>query len=592
LACRSRIDATTRIKKEKKDEALKRRRGMTPITATTTAVVDNNMQNYIMSDVNTLDGTVPTDETKSILLGSKKVRLNTVDETVTMVMKRLRDATSQQSSLHANENYYRNLLDIVQDVRRIFGDNKDPPIDKLLAHGLLPCVGSLIRTQKDAKILYEAIWCLINVSSSHVSSHVEAVFASGIVPVIANLIVHHNVGVTEQAIWFIANMAGENVEYRDIILKMTKVTNGLLYHLQYPSNVSIVSTAAWAVSNLFRGQPNYLLQTDLAACCIPPLVGTLLSGVGRAKASELVDLTNALCCIVESSAEATNLVIEEGIVPVLVKSIQYYSELPETAILLIPSIKILWLIASGTQQQTDQVVQSGFVKCSLKLLESSNKGVQRHVLLTLSNIAAGTHDQINVLVQQLALVKEIVYLALHSSADVKKEALWTLSNIITQGKLRHANRLVNVGCIPTFCDFLATPNDNTLVMIVLEAIEKLLLFNQETELGYIASFEYCNGVKYIEDLQTSQNEAIYEIAVRILVNFFNGCEDDEHCADQNIAPVVLEGDTTFEFGINSLPAKQLFPENVEMEMSECKHESKTFYNFGGNVQTNTTNMRY
>jgi hypothetical protein len=84
-------------------------------------------------------------------------------------------------------------------------------------------------------------------------------------------------------------------------------------------------------------------------------------------------------------------------------------------------------------------------------------------------------------------------------------------------------------------------------------------------LGYVDFFEHCNGIQTIEDLQSSENDEIYQKAVRIIVNFFGGVEDDESsCVDQNTAPAVSESNITFEFGINEHLAKQLFPENVEM----------------------------
>lgn len=164
-----------------------------------------------------------------------------------------------------------------------------------------------------------------------------------------------------------------------------------------------------------------------------------------------------------------------------------------------------------------------------------------------------------------------------------KEALWTLTNIVTRGTVVQANAVVSMGCMPAFCRYLNPPRDTKVVLVVLEALEKLLALNRETELGYVDLIEESNGIQVLEDLQTYDNEKVYEAAVRILLTYFNGEEDDGE--DQNIAPTVSEGDNTFDFGIGSLPSKQLFPEKVGSPAFSIMQ-----VHFGGN-SSNTTGMR-
>jgi hypothetical protein len=584
LACRSRAEATIRFSKHKKEQALKRRRGVKPIT--TNATVSNHGDNNIdfMSDVDVV-GAAPSIEQNILMVkGYKKVRLNTIDETVTMMMKRLREATSQQNNLHDSETYTKDLVENVRDIRRILNKEKEPPIDKFIVHGLLHTLSLLIRNHSDPNILYESIWCLITVSSSNVSSHVQAVISSSIVPDVVGLMVHANPGVAEQAVWFVANVIGENSQCRDAIIQIPEVTDALLHHVKHPYNISLLSTSAWAVSNVYQGQLNLVAQNILAPRFIPELVTKLTIGAnGRVKASELVDLTNALYRIADTSTHCRSLVFGCGTIPVLIKTLQNYSSLPDAAILLHPTIQTLCLFASGTPEQTEDVVKSGFLNYAFALLQSSKNVIQLDTLLTLSNIAAGTIDHINKIIQHQDLIKETIYLATVGSDAVKKEALWALSNITTNGVLKHAHNLVRCGSIPAFCKYLELPYDNNIVMIILEAIEKLLTYNQEADMGYIKYFELCNGIKVIEDLQDSQNDTIYETVYRIIVNFFNGREEDENDENnQNIAPAVAEGDASFLFGTDSLPAKQLFPENVEMQTSGRSYGTTPFYDFSGN----------
>jgi Atypical Arm repeat len=571
------METTIQLQKKKQHEVLKRSRGgSNPLTAADAMIVSNPTDST--ADIDLSDDEV-FEYTNSKAVGGKKKKLNTIDETVLMVMTRLRE-TAQQYNQNASGRRIDEFVEVVRDIRRLSSNSENPPIGKLLAHGLLPYLLSVIQHHSNPIILHEAIGCLINVTSSSVQSHVEAVVYSSAVSDIVKLLVHDNTGVCEQAIWFVANIAGENDRYRNALLGMSEVVEGLLRHVSHPDNISILSSCAWAISNLFRGQPSDAIP--IGSRFVPYLVRSTKIGVnGRVQASELVYLMNALFHITECGPEASTLILEHGMLGILISAIQHYSEQPNATLLLIPIVRLLWQFSSGTEHQTDQVVQSGFLKYALKLLRLRKEGIQRYVLLTLSNIAAGTFDQINSLVQRRVLIKEIVLLAKHSSAKVRKEALWTLSNIVTEGSLKQANFLVAHDCISTFCHFLETPSDSKLVLVVLEAVEKLLLNNKGTELGYVSIFECSNVLQILEDLQLSHNEEIYEAAVRIIVNYFDGVEEDELSDSQNIAPLVSDGDTTFEFGINALPAKQLFPDNEEMRSSsDPMLVTKHMYNFG------------
>lgn len=48
-----------------------------------------------------------------------------------------------------------------------------------------------------------------------------------------------------------------------------------------------------------------------------------------------------------------------------------------------------------------------------------------------SNIASGDNEQVGLLLSNDVLMKKILTNCLHYSLDVRKEALWTLGNLIT-----------------------------------------------------------------------------------------------------------------------------------------------------------------
>jgi hypothetical protein len=100
--------------------------------------------------------------------------------------------------------------------------------------------------------------------------------------------------------------------------------------------------------------------------------------------------------------------------------------------------------------------------------------------------------------------------------------------------------LVTQGCIKPLCDLLTCP-DPRIVTVSLEGLENILkVGEQEKDLGnscslnlYARYIDEAEGLEKIENLQTHDNNEIYEKAVKILETYW--LEEDE---DQNLAPGV------------------------------------------------------
>jgi importin subunit alpha-1 len=110
---------------------------------------------------------------------------------------------------------------------------------------------------------------------------------------------------------------------------------------------------------------------------------------------------------------------------------------------------------------------------------------------------------------------------------------------------------VNQGCIKPLCDLL-TCQDARIVTVSLEGLENILKVGEaEKDLGatgginlYARYIDEAEGLEKIENLQTHDNNEIYEKAVKILETYW--LEDDED-------PTLVSGDqgqTGFQFGGN------------------------------------------
>jgi len=164
----------------------------------------------------------------------------------------------------------------------------------------------------------------------------------------------------------------------------------------------------------------------------------------------------------------------------------------------------------------------------------------------LSNIAAGTNNQIDQLFSaepDYGLIRKIVYIAGNTDWVVRKEAIYTVCNIITKGTEEQAKiiaeemKFFEVFAPLLYCD------DVQALLVILEALDKLLLISFHNGLKYEIMLEEAQGVDSLEQLQNHPNSQVYDTAYTIVCKYFNG--DEEEIEDQNIAPAIFDGEFTF-----------------------------------------------
>ena len=107
--------------------------------------------------------------------------------------------------------------------------------------------------------------------------------------------------------------------------------------------------------------------------------------------------------------------------------------------------------------------------------------------------------------------------------------------------------MVSVGCIRPICDLLTCP-DPRIIMVCLEALENILkvgeavkssgLTGDENLFGILV--EDAGGLEKIENLQSHDNDDIYQKAVKILEEFWT--EDDDEEEGNNEIPDITPPD--------------------------------------------------
>ena len=194
-----------------------------------------------------------------------------------------------------------------------------------------------------------------------------------------------------------------------------------------------------------------------------------------------------------------------------------------------PALRTVGNIVTGDDQQTQLVINCAVLPCLHQLLSNDRKGIRKETCWTLSNITAGSKEQLQAVIDH-QIIPQLVHMLESEDFDIRKECAWAISNATSGGDDLQIKYLVDSGCVPPLVFLLDKP-DVRIVSVALEGIENILKCGQRNQNvdgtnPFVAVVEMCGGVDKIEDLQRHENHKIYDMAVKILENYF-GVDDEE-----------------------------------------------------------------
>eukprot|EP00850_Spirogloea_muscicola_P012412 SM000080S22927 [mRNA] locus=s80:167969:177407:- [translate_table: standard] len=424
---------------------------------------------------------------------------------------------------------------------------RSPPIEEVIKAEVVPrFVQFLIKSDfPQLQVLnmhlawqFEAAWALTNIASG-TSEHTRVVIDHGAVPIFVQLLSSPSDDVREQAVWALGNIAGDSPKCRDLVL-----SNGalmpLLAQLNENSKLSMLRNATWTLSNFCRGKPQPPFEQSKPAL---PALERLIHSTDE---EVLTDACWALSYLSDGTNDKIQAVIEANVCRRLVELLLH----PSPSV-LIPALRTVGNIVTGDDVQTQIIINNGALPCLLALLTHNHKkSIKKEACWTISNITAGNKEQIQAVIDA-NIIPPLVSLLANAEFDIKKEAAWAISNATSGGTYEQIKYLVSQGCIKPLCDLLICP-DARIVTVALEGLENILKVGEaEKELGhtgginlYAQYIDEAEGLEKIENLQTHNNNDIYEKAMKILEAYFDLDVEE----DQSLAPAMDPGHQTYAFG--------------------------------------------
>jgi hypothetical protein len=217
--------------------------------------------------------------------------------------------------------------------------------------------------------------------------------------------------------------------------------------------------------------------------------------------------------------------LDTGVLPRIVELLGSTDEIVQAA-----ALRTVGNIATGSRDQTQQVLNANVLPKLYPMLKHEDKDIIKETCWLISNIAAESEHEIQLLIDLNFFSQLIHILATEESLAIKKEIVWAISNATDGGTFEQTRSIAYMGVFPPLIQQLQiqyenqtmeTKGDTVFVKVVLEAIIHLLSQGGQGEYEGVGnkSMQHllisCGGVSEILRWRNHKNYSVVNSVQRI-----------------------------------------------------------------------------
>lgn len=429
----------------------------------------------------------------------------------------------------------------------------NPPIQDIIDSGIVPRFVELLDSAfysqfgdspLCSKCRFESAWVITNIASGN-TDQTKYVVRLGSVPFLVKMIAENDDLIVDQSVWALGNIAGDSEELRDVVLEtgaLPVIIKLIERFIASNDHVKILRNLVWLLSNLNRG------RSPLPNIENMRLTLSVVEKVIQINDSDIVaDCFWCLSYLVDADSDLTDQIIKSQIIQRCYNLMNAFSSQLRNgdydhklskvcAYAVCPIVRMLGNIVTGTESQTDVVIQLGFLQFlnPIFYLYDTKKlpRIRKEICWLLSNVTAGSHSQV-VYVFESDLFGLLIDSISRYELYIRKEASFAVLNMLffCIKAPQYLQQLLDNQVIPALQSYLnAVSNIPEIQAQILDSVRYALEAGEKIKqkLGsnpVVQALIDTKLVDEIEDLQDSNNNVVVQKAYNIIITYFEGEEE-------------------------------------------------------------------
>lgn len=408
------------------------------------------------------------------------------------------------------------IQESVKMLRTLISKEGSAPLERVAASGIIPRLSSFLDCAY-MELQTDCLWCLSNLASG--SKHiVSKLFQANTVERCIVFLSSADPAIIDLAIWALANIGGEDPEYRDRVIELG-AGDKVIEFLKSANNIEegYLKNFCWFLSNLCKGNPAPKISFISQVLRILPQLITLESE------EVLIEVGWIVCYISEGDSDRIQQVLNAHVAARVVDLIQH----PNVS-LVVPYLRTVGNILTGDDVQTQTLLNYNLIDKLAPLVTSKRRAIRKEAIWSFSNILAGNTQQV-LRVLQHPCFKFILLACKDPDINIKRDAVYCISNACSCKDFEVISILMNADVLEVLVDVL-NEQDANLLLLTLEGISLILGhikddFSNKFDYNQILlTLDEKGGISKIESLQNHPNSKVYDKVLSMLETLFNAEE--------------------------------------------------------------------